>query len=60
MRPEFPPITIVDSNENKNQPKAQENAWITPEQISLSSFYRKEDVKDTVQSSFIAGAPPFL
>ncbi|MFN3341381.1 MAG: methylmalonyl-CoA mutase [Flavobacteriales bacterium] len=60
MRPEFPPITIVDSNEKKNQPKAQQNAWITPEQISLSSFYLKEDVKDPIQSSFIAGAPPFL
>jgi len=58
MRPDFAKIDLTPEVE---QAKGRENnEWLSPEHISVKSYYMPEDMKDLEHLEYAAGIPPFL
>ena len=59
MRPNFNDIDIKKVAPSKAE-GANQNDWLTPEQIPVKSIYTKEDIKDIDFLNYAAGLAPFL
>jgi methylmalonyl-CoA mutase len=58
MRPDFAKIDLTPEVE---QAKGREsNEWLSPEHISVKSYYMPEDLKELEHLEYAAGIPPFL
>lgn len=60
MRPDFSAIEPLDESPGEKIPNAANEAWHTPEQILLKSFFVPEDVKELEHVNYGAGIAPYL
>ncbi len=59
MKPNFKDIDIRNII-SKQKEITSNNSWITPENISVKSFYSKKDIEGIEHLDYPAGIPPYL
>jgi methylmalonyl-CoA mutase len=58
MRPDFSTIDYKAKAEHSTSPHRSE--WLSPEHISIKSFYTREDLEELEHLEYAAGVPPYL
>ncbi|MDR1459003.1 MAG: methylmalonyl-CoA mutase [Bacteroidales bacterium] len=67
MRPDFSNVSYKKNllsaskvNKKTENPKAEDDIWLTSEQIPIKSVYTEKDLENIEHLNYAAGIPPFL